>query len=130
MITNTTDFVCKIHLIISVLLVVPVAFFYGTDPIYLLDITVATTDERNFFKAIMGLYLGFSALWALGLFNASYLRMALISNMIFMLGLGAGRLLSICVDGAPTLAYVLGTIGELFLGIYGIWVLKNNKEYQ
>ncbi|MDG1321356.1 MAG: DUF4345 family protein [Polaribacter sp.] len=41
-----------------------------------------------------------------------------------MLGLGVGRLLSISLDGTPTFGLLFGTFGELFLGCYGIWVLK------
>ncbi|MBT8384727.1 MAG: DUF4345 domain-containing protein, partial [Bacteroidia bacterium] len=70
-----------------------------------------------------GLYLGFSVLWILGVFNANYLKLALVTNMIFMLGLGFGRLISFMIDGAPTFGYLFGTFAELFLGFYGVWVL-------
>ena len=118
------DIINKIHLIISVLIVVPVSLVYGFSPDSQFDIHLNTIDEHNFFKAIMGLYLGFSMLWVLGIFKANYLKLALISHMIFMLGLGLGRLLSIITDGIPTLWYVFGTFGELFLGVYGIWILR------
>ena len=74
----------------------------------------------------MGLYLGFSILWILGVFKANYLKMALVTNMIFMLGLGFGRLLSVTLDGVPTFGYKFGTIAELFLGFYGLWVLLHH----
>ena len=46
-----------------------------------------------------------------------------------MIGLGFGRIISITVDGIPTSGYVYGTIGELVLGFYGLYVLVNlNKE--
>jgi len=127
MMTNKTNFINKIHLVISVLIVVPTSFFYGFNPSYQLDIYLNTTDEHNFFKAIMGLYLGFSALWILGVFKKEYLKIALISNLIFMLGLGFGRVLSIVIDGIPTFGYLFGTIGELVLGFYGFWVLNNKN---
>ena len=47
------DFIRKIHLIISLCIVVPVAFFYGFNPNYQFDIQLQTIDEHNFFKAIM-----------------------------------------------------------------------------
>lgn len=119
------NFIFKIHLIISILIVVPVAFLYGFKPSSEFDIHLDTIDERNAFKAIMGLYLGFSILWILGLFKKNYLKLALVSNMIFMLGLGFGRLISLVLDGIPTFAYVFGTVGELILGFYGVWVLKS-----
>ncbi len=124
MLKTKQDIISKIHLIISVLIVVPVAFVYGFNPSSEFDIHLNTVDEHNFFKAIMGLYLGFSILWILGVFKANYLKVALITNLIFMLGLGFGRLLSLFLDGTPTFGYQFGTLAELFLGFYGLWVIK------
>jgi hypothetical protein len=126
MVFNKSIIITKIHLVISVLVVIPVAFLYGFNPSLKFDIHLDTVDELNAFKAIMGLYLGFSILWLLGVFKRSYLKLALVSNMIFMLGLGFGRLLSLALDGTPTFAYVFGTVGELVLGFYGFWVLKSS----
>ncbi|WP_339894661.1 DUF4345 domain-containing protein [uncultured Algibacter sp.] len=122
------EFINKIHLIISVLIVVPVSFVYGFNPSSEFDIHLNTVDEHNFFKAIMGLYLGFSILWILGIFKANYLKLALITNLIFMLGLGFGRVLSLILDGTPTFGYLFGTFAELFLGFYGLWVLKSRYQ--
>ena len=101
-----------------------VTFVYGFNPSSEFDIQLNTIDEHNFFKAIMGVYLGFSVLWIIGVFKAKYLRLALITNSIFMLGLGFGRLYSLTVDGIPTFGYKFGTFAELFLGFYGLWVMK------
>jgi hypothetical protein len=121
--------ITKIHLVISVLVVVPVAFIYGFNPDLEFDIQLKTIDEHNQFKAIMGLYLGFSVLWTLGILKANYLRIALVTNTVFMLSLGFARLLSWFLDGAPTFAYQYGTFAELLLGFYGFWVL-NSKYYK
>lgn len=126
--TTTQDFITKIHLIISVSIVIPVAFVYGFKPELSFDMSLNTVDEHNFYKAIMGLYLGFSALWLLGVFKPKYLKTALITNMIFMLGLACGRVLSILVDGLPTFGYVFGTVAELALGCYGLWVLRQYRS--
>jgi hypothetical protein len=126
MIKTKQDFILKVHLIISILIVVPVAFVYGFNPDSQFDIYLNTIDEFNQFKAIMGLYLGFSALWVLGIFKTNYLKVAIISNVVFMLGLGLGRVLSLLLDGTPTFGYVFGTIAELFLGCYGFWILKRH----
>lgn len=117
------DIITKAHLVISVCIVVPVAFVYGFNPSSQFDIHLKTIDEHNFFKAIMGLYLGFSTLWILGVFKTNYLKLALVTNMIFMLGLGFGRVLSIVLDGTPTFGYIFGTVAELLLGFYGLWLL-------
>mgnify|MGYP003631619073 CR=1 FL=1 len=121
------DFITKIHLIISLCIVVPISFVYGFNPNSQFDIQLQTIDEHNFFKAIMGLYLGFSILWILGVFKNQYLKTAILTNMIFMLGLGFGRIISFCIDGTPTFGYQFGTFAELFLGCYGIWVLTNKN---
>lgn len=121
--------VTKIHLIISVLVVIPAAFIYGFVPQSFLDISHETVDERNFSKAIMGIYLAFSILWVLGIFKRRFLSFALLSNVLFMIGLGSGRITSLVIDGMPTIIYVIGTFGELLLGFYGLWVL-NSKYYK
>jgi hypothetical protein len=121
------DFVKKASLIISVCIVVPVSFFYGFKPEFLFDIELQTIDEHNFFKSIMGLYIGFSLLWILGIYTHQYLRMALVSNVLFMMGLGFGRVLSLFLDGAPSFGYIFGTFAEILLGCYGIWVLTNKN---
>lgn len=121
------DIITKIHLIISVCIVVPTAIIYGFKPELSFDMFLETVDEHNFYKAIMGLYLGFSTLWALGIINAKYLQTALITNIVFMLGLGFGRLLSLFMDGMPTFGYIFGTVAELFLGFYGLWVFNTQK---
>ena len=125
-----TDIICKIHLVISVIIVIPVAFVYGFKPEISFDMFLETIDEHNFYKAIMGLYLGFSTLWILGVFKTNYLKIAIITNIIFMLGLGFGRVLSICIDGMPTSGYIFGTFAELFLGFYGVWVLNRAEALQ
>jgi len=127
MLKSKQDIITKIHLIISVFIVVPVAFVYGFNPSSKFDIHLNTIDEHNFFKAIMGLYLGFSVLWILGVFRANYLKPAIVTNLIFMLGLGLGRVLSWFMDGTPTFVYQFGTVAELFLGFYGLWILKNYR---
>lgn len=124
MVPTKQNFINKIHLIISIIIVVPVAFVYGFNPDSQFDIHLNTMDEHNLLKAIMGIYLAFSILWILGILKPKYLTLALISNMIFMLGLGLGRLSSLLLDGMPTIGFVFGTFGELFLGIYGVWVLN------
>ncbi|WP_256867413.1 DUF4345 domain-containing protein [Winogradskyella forsetii] len=126
---SQTAIITKIHLIISVWIVIPVSLVYGFNPSSEFDIHLNTVDEHNFFKAIMGLYLGFSILWILGIFKANFLKMALISNIIFMLGLGVGRGLSWIIDGTPTFGYQFGVFAELFLGFYGLWAL-NRKYYK
>jgi hypothetical protein len=128
-ITSKQDFILKVHLIISVLVVIPAAFIYGFEPQLFLDIRNETIDEHNFTRAIMGLYLAFSFLWIQGVLKRKFLHIALVSNTLFMLGLCLGRILSIILDGFPSKPYILGTLGELVLGFYGLLVL-NSKYFK
>jgi len=127
MFKNKQDIISKIHLVISVSIVVPIALIYGFKPELSFDMFLETIDEHNFYKAVMGLYLGFSTIWLLGVFKVHYLKTALITNVVFMLGLGFGRLLSLTLDGIPTVGYLFGTVAELFLGLYGLWVLNRKS---
>lgn len=123
----------NIHLLISVLIVIPTGLSYGFKPDLQFELYPKTIDEYNFFKGIMGFYLGFSVLWIFGIVKQNLFKTALITNIIFMLGLGFGRTISMLTDGLPTFGYKFGIIGELLLGFYGIYVLskdweqKNNK---
>ena len=118
----------KVHLIISVIIVLPVAIIYGFDLGDLIELHPKTTDELNFFKAIMSLYVGFAVLWVIGTLNPRYLRAALLSNTVFMLSLALGRVFSILTDGFPSSAYIFGTLGEFILGFYGLWIILKFKK--
>lgn len=123
MLKTKEDFINKIHLITSAIIVVPVSVIYGFFPGVEFDLSPKTIDEHNFYKAIMGLYMAFSVIWILGILKHYFLKTALITNVAFMLGLGFGRLISLVTDGLPTKGYLIGTFLELFLGFYGLWVL-------
>ena len=81
----------------------------------------------HLFKTIVVLYISFSFLWVLGSFRSTYLKLAINSTVIFLLGLGLGRVLSFFRDDTPTFGNQFGTFVELFLGCQGIWVLTNKN---
>lgn len=116
------------HLIISTSIVIPAAFIYGFRPNLVLNVNINTIDEHNIFKTIMCLYLAFSSLWILGVYNSNYWKTATISNMIFMLGLAFGRIISTIFDGFPSNIFIIGTIGELILGLYALQQLNLIKH--
>lgn len=128
MLKTKQDFTNKIHLIISVAVVIPVAFAYGFFPEILYRIPVTAIDKLNTLKSLMGVYLGFSSLWLIGIFKPAYLKVALISNVVFMLGLGFGRCVSLILDGLPSPLFTMGTAGELILGFYGLSLLYSEKK--
>lgn len=117
----------NLHLLLSTIIVVFVAFIYGFQPKLLFDVAINSVDEANIFKAIMTLYLGFSILWILGILKPTYWKMATVSNMIFMLSIAFGRFFSILSDGLPSTLFVVGTLGEFVLGIYAGYQLKKER---
>ncbi|CAM3682542.1 DUF4345 domain-containing protein [Flavobacterium gelidilacus] len=123
----------NIHLLISSLIVIPTGILYGFKSDLQFELYPKTIDEFNFYKAIMGLYLGFSMLWIYGILKPQILKTAIITNIVFMLGLGLGRTISMFSDGIPTFGYKFGVLAELFLGFYGIWILSkidNTKKQE
>jgi hypothetical protein len=120
------------HLLISVVVVFPIALTYGLFPSEMLpklfDFEVQTTDLKNVFRAIMGLYLAFTLLWILGILNPQYWKSATISNLLFMAGLALGRIISMIIEGLPSEVFVFGTVGELVLAFFSAFnLVKYNK---
>ena len=110
----------NLHLTISILIVMTVAFIYGFSPEFCFDIKVKTSDEHTVFKAIMGVYIAFSFLWFFGITNKKFWQTATISNFLFMFGLAIGRTISLVLDGIPSTIFLLGTFGEFILGFYAL----------
>jgi hypothetical protein len=126
---NTLNWISRnLHLIISLFIVVPTAIIYGSAPSTLLprhlDIQVTTVDLSNFLRAIMCLYLGITFIWILGILKIEYWKIATQLNILFMITLGTGRLLSMVLDGLPSGGYIFGVIAELVLGFYSAYQLK------
>lgn len=116
----------NLHLIVSITIVAPTAIIYGSSsllPQYL-DIQANSTDFSNLLKAIMLLYLGVSAVWLMGIWKKEYWRKATELNILFMLSLGLGRILSMLIDGLPTGGYIFGVIAEISIGLFSIYQLK------
>lgn len=119
-------FLKNLHLVISLLIVVPTAIIYGT-PLMLstnLNIEVITIDLSNLLKAIMCLYIGISCIWLIGIIKEKYWKSATQLNILFMLTLASGRILSIIIDGIPTNGYVFGVIAELVIGLFSVYQLR------
>ena len=118
----------NIHLIISVLVVIPAALFYGLFPDktlpVLLDFEVHSTDLKNVFRAIMGLYLTFSGFWVVGIVNSKFWKAATLSNGLFMCGLSMGRLVGLIIDGKASELFFFGFFGEVILGAFAFYQFK------
>ena len=128
MFRSQADIRNKIHLIISICIVIPAALVYGFYPELVYPDSVIGINLQNSLKAVMVFYLGFAWLWVLGILSPKYLKPALISNTVFMLGLGFGRAISFATDGLPALFFTIGTVGEFILGFYGLSLLYNEKK--
>jgi hypothetical protein len=116
----------NLHLIVSILIVVPTALIYGSPSILpdYLNIKANTVDFSNMLKAIMCLYLGISFVWILGIWKTEYWKIATQLNILFMLSLAIGRALSMLIEGFPTGGYIFGIIAEFVLGFYSIFQFK------
>lgn len=117
-----------LHLIVSSAIVVPTALIYGLYPSYILpqflDVPEMTVDLSNFLRAIMCLYLGVAIIWILGIVKPKYWRIATQLNVLFMLTLASGRIMSMVLDGSPSGEYVFGVIAEVALGLFSLYQLK------
>ena len=122
----------RFYLLFSAIGLTPVALSYGIAPAnvlpQLMDLNVEGTDLTHIFRAIMGLYLGMIVLWLLGAFRSNFARAAVVSEIFFMFGLAGGRLLSIAVDGVPSIPLILYAIVEIAAGIWGVVVLRNSHN--
>ncbi|MGB5618671.1 MAG: DUF4345 domain-containing protein [Desulfobacterales bacterium] len=111
---------------------VPIALGYGAKPSASLDIlfgiTVDTTNLTHIMRAVMGLYLGMVVLWVWGAFNKQMTAPALVSCAVFMLGLAAGRILSLIVDGMPHWLLVVYAVLEIVLGLAAIAIYKGDDS--
>ena len=86
-----------------------------------------TPDLANIFRALMGLYIAMSIFWIIGIIKSQFWRAATLSNVLFMLGLALGRIVSILLDGIPSYIFLLGLIIEVILGAWGVINLKKYK---
>ena len=117
----------NLHLGLSAAVVVAAALFYGMVPErsipYIFSFAMDDPELKNIFRAIMGLYLGFAVYWIIGIRNVKYWEGATMSNIVFMGGLGLGRLLSTFLDGVSTI-WLTGLILELLMMVWGILNLR------
>lgn len=117
----------NLHLLIAIAVVVPASLVYGFHPDrfwqQVLGLEIRHKDLLSIFKAIMGLYLAFSAIWILGILKPDFWRTATISQVAFMSGIAFGRGLSLVQDGIPSPVYFMGFFLEALLAFLGIFIL-------
>lgn len=117
----------KLHLGISAFIVISVSFVYGGNPSsflpYVFGFEVEAVALKNILRATMGLYIAFGCYWVYGLMKPKYWRSATISNILFMGGLAAGRVISTIFDGVSD-QFMVGLVLEIIFMGWGIYLLK------
>ena len=124
----------RFYLIFSAAGLIVVALSYGVAPAAVLpkmfNLAVEGTDLTHVFRAISGLYLAMIALWVFGAFRPNLTRSAVIAEVVFMFGLAFGRVVSIVVDGVPSILLIGYTVAEIAMGTLGILILKKHPTSQ
>lgn len=120
--------VARLYLLASAIGLIPIALSYGIAPAEvlprLLDISVASRDLTHIFRAIMGLYLAFVAMWLLGAWKPHWMRTAILLEVLFMGGLAAGRALSFVMDGVPSPMLTFYLAAEAVSAVIGVILLR------
>ena len=118
----------KGFLIITALGVLLLGLMYGLSPERILNqlfnIEISNVNEAHAFRAIMGLYLGFSLFWLISAFRPPLQQAALLSLVIFMYGIASGRTISLTLDGMPHWFFIGNLLLELIMGTIGLLLLR------
>jgi len=119
-------------LIFSAVGVFPVALAYGAYPSIslplLYNIEITNNNLANVFRAVMGLYIAFNIFWVIGALNQSLRLSALWSLFIFYTGAGAGRVLSIVIDGMPDTIFIIYLILEILGSATSYWLVRGMQK--
>ena len=118
----------KAFLLFAALGLTPIALSYGAVPDaslrWLFDIDASSVNASHIFRAVMGLYLALVLFWIIAAFRAPLQVPALWSLMVFMLGLAAGRLLSLVLDGFPHPLLLVYLLLEVTMGVLALLLLR------
>ncbi|MFT3934174.1 MAG: DUF4345 domain-containing protein [Chitinophagaceae bacterium] len=118
----------NLHLIVSILVIIPIALVYGFNPGGMLAtmfyLKIDNVNLANILKAVMGLYLSVALFWLVAVFKPSLWVMATLVNILFMAGLAVGRIISLVADGIPSYPITIGLGGEIFLAAWGMINLR------
>ena len=122
----------KLFLLVAGIFLIPVALSYGVDPSATLskfmNFTVEGTDQTHIFRALMGLYLGMVTFCIIAAFTPEWRHVAVIWAVFFAYSLAIGRILSLIVDGRPSPMLLFYLAVELFVGTWGLFVLKRERH--
>lgn len=118
----------QLFLISTAIGLVPIALSYGLAPQQrlgeLFGLQVDSVNGFHIFRAITGLYLALALFWVMGALRAGLRQAALLSLVVFMLGLAIGRVVSLLIDGLPNTLLLVYLLLELGIGVLGLLLLK------
>lgn len=118
----------SIFLVLASVGLAPIALAYGAAPEVTLpllyDVDVANVSTAHVFRAVMGLYLAMIVFWLCGAKSETLTVPALWSVVVFMLGLAAGRAVSLAVDGMPAPLLAVYLVLEIGFGVVGLKLIK------
>ena len=119
-------------LIIASLGLTPIALAYGAVPSVsvpmLYGVEVNDVNTTHIFRAVMGLYLAMVVFWVMGARNDALKVPALYSVVVFMLGLAAGRAVSLVLDGMPNPLLAVYLLLEIGFGVVGLMLVKGQGQ--
>ncbi|KII76118.1 DUF4345 domain-containing protein [Vibrio renipiscarius] len=122
----------SVFLFVAVVGLTPIALSYGYAPVisldYLFEIDASPVNVTHIFRAVMGLYLAFALFWVAGALFKKYRLPALYSLVVFMLGLAAGRVMSLLLDGMPHWLLVVYLLLEFGFGLVGIKMVHKEQS--
>ncbi|NOI90060.1 DUF4345 domain-containing protein [Vibrio splendidus] len=122
----------SVFLLVAVFGLAPIALSYGYAPVismdYLFGIDASSINVTHIFRAVMGLYLALALFWVSGALIKQYRLPALYSLVVFMLGLAAGRVISLVLDGMPHWLLFVYLILELGFGLVGIKMIHKEQS--
>ena len=92
------------------------------------DIELTNNNLANVFRAIMGIYIAFNIFWISGALIQSMRIGALWSLFVFYIGAGAGRVLSIVIDGTPDTIFIMYLILEIIGAAISYWLIREIRN--
>jgi hypothetical protein len=119
-------------LIFSAVGLLPFALGFGIKPSVTLEfiygIRFDTTDLNHFIRAVGGLYFGVAVFLLYGASRRSMADKALAACVVFMLGLAAGRSLSLILDGVTHWRLAVFTVMEIVLGVVALLLYRGQAK--
>ncbi|MCZ4410600.1 DUF4345 domain-containing protein [Cryomorphaceae bacterium 1068] len=122
----------KSLLILAGIGLIPIALGYGfmpektLTPLYGFD--VENVNLKHIMRAVMGLYFGQIIIWFLGVSSTKLRMPAMYCLVVFMLGLAAGRVLSLILDGVAHWLLIVYLVLELTIGLIGLSLIRKENK--